>query len=88
VNDYVMSHATIAASGNFGSIEAAANYAFAMQLFVYGNAGSALIADRSTGNAYLLQDQDGDTYFETGVILEHDGNWDAATLSDHALIFV
>jgi hypothetical protein len=85
-NDYVMSHETFALSGSYGSIEAAGEVAN-NGLLNGSEAGSALVADQATGNAYLFMDMDGDHKFETGIILEHGGNWDVAHMTNHDYLF-
>lgn len=83
-NHYVMTHETLALSGNYGSIEGAAEIAMRHNI---DHAGSALVADHSTGNAYLFMDQDGDGTFETGVVIEGGGYWNVWEMSQHDVLF-
>lgn len=87
-NQYVWSHETIAVSGGYGSIEQAGMVAQFVNDFNHGgNAGSALVADSETGNAYLFMDMDGDHKFETGIVLGGGGNWNVSQMTTHEFLF-
>lgn len=72
VSKFVASHHTIEATHNFhGNIAEALSFANAQLAAGHNVAGSAVLADSSSHNVYVLMDQNGDHKFESAVVLDH-----------------